>query len=131
MMVIALYVGPYIIVNAWLVEYTWLQHTDMDVPHYDEDEWTWVKGAFATVDRPYPPVVDFLHHRIGSTHVAHHICSRIPHYNARLATKALKQAFPEHYRYDPTPVHVATLRVARKCVAGIKEGNRWWYTTSG
>jgi hypothetical protein len=30
----------------------------------------WVKGAFMTIDRPYGPVLDFLHHRIGSTHVA-------------------------------------------------------------
>jgi len=31
--------------NAWLVLYTWLQHTDPSVPQYGEDEWTWVKGA--------------------------------------------------------------------------------------
>ena len=32
--VVALYVGPYMVTNAWLVLYTWLQHTDVDVPHY-------------------------------------------------------------------------------------------------
>ena len=41
--VAALYFGPYIVVNAWLVLYTWLQHTDTDVPHLDKDNWTPVK----------------------------------------------------------------------------------------
>ena len=31
--VAALYFGPYVVVNVWLVLYTWLQHTDTDVPH--------------------------------------------------------------------------------------------------
>lgn len=61
------------VTNAWLVLYTWLQHTAEDVPHFGEDQWTWEKGAFMTIDRPYGPVFDFLHHRIGSTHVAHHL----------------------------------------------------------
>ena len=26
--VVAVYVGPYLVVNSWLVLYTWLQHTD-------------------------------------------------------------------------------------------------------
>lgn len=45
--------------------YTWLQHTDVDVPHFEGDDWNLVKGAFMTIDRPYGPVLDFLHHRIG------------------------------------------------------------------
>ena len=31
--VIALYFGPLLVVNCWLVVYTWLHHTDSDVPH--------------------------------------------------------------------------------------------------
>mmetsp|Transcript_14290 Transcript_14290/g.38241 ORF Transcript_14290/g.38241 Transcript_14290/m.38241 type:complete len:403 (-) Transcript_14290:154-1362(-) len=126
--VAALYVGPYLFVNMWLVLYTWLQHTDVDIPHYEADQWTWLKGAFCTVDRPYPEVFDFLHHRIGSTHVAHHLCSRIPHYNAQEATDAIKKAFPEHYKYDPTPVHEVMYRCAKKCLAVVPEGKRWYYT---
>jgi omega-6 fatty acid desaturase (delta-12 desaturase) len=71
--VLALYVGPYLVVNAWLVTYTWLQHTSADVPHFEDPEWNWVLGAFQTIDRPYGRVVDRLHHHIGSTHVAHHL----------------------------------------------------------
>ena len=71
--VVALYVGPYLVCNFWLVLYTWLQHTDVDVPHFEGDDWSLLKGAFMTIDRPYGAVFDFLHHKIGSTHVAHHI----------------------------------------------------------
>jgi omega-6 fatty acid desaturase (delta-12 desaturase) len=126
--VFATYMGPYFVVNAWLVGYTWLQHTDVDIPHYDTDEWTWAKGALLTVDRPYPAIVDALHHRIGTTHVAHHICSSIPHYNAAEASEAIKKAFPEHYLYDPTPIHKALWRVSCECVAVRKEGDMWVYT---
>ena len=56
--------------------------------------------------RPYGPVFDFLHHKIGSTHVAHDVCHQIPHYNADKATEALKNAFPQLYLYAPTPSHV-------------------------
>ena len=30
--VLALYGGPYLVINAWLVAYTWLQHTDATSP---------------------------------------------------------------------------------------------------
>jgi fatty acid desaturase len=115
--VIALYVGPLLITNAWLVAYTWLQHTDVDVPHFGGDDWSPVKGALSTIDRPYGPIFDFLHHRIGSTHVAHHVNHAIPHYHALEATQALQKAFPEYYLADPTPIHVALWRIVTKCVA--------------
>lgn len=128
--VILLYVGPYLVVNAWLVAYTWLQHTDLDIAHYDDDEWSWLRGAFQTVDRPYGRVVDLLHHRIGSTHVAHHIDGRIPHYRAALATDAIRTSFGEWYRFDPTPVPLALWRVARDCVAVADTGEGWRFTTT-
>jgi len=120
-----LYFAPYAFVNVWLVLYTWLQHTDTDIPHYDKENWNFIKGALATVDRPYGPILNFLHHGIGRTHVAHHVNSAIPHYNAWKATAALKEAFPEHYLYDPTPIHIAMWRVATKCIAVQQRGDRW------
>jgi fatty acid desaturase len=119
---LALYLGPYTFVNVWLVLYTWLQHTDVDVQHLAADEWSYIKGAFLTIDRPYGPVFDFLHHRIGSTHVAHHVECAIPHYKAVKATEALKTTYPDYYLYDPTPIWPALLRVATKCVAVAKRG---------
>ncbi|CAE7197451.1 FAD2 [Symbiodinium necroappetens] len=128
MPVFALYLAPLMVTNCWLVLYTWLQHTDVDIPHFDEENWTWVKGAFHTVDRPYGPVLDYVHHRIGSTHVAHHVCSAIPFYKARKATEALKEKFPDLYLYDPTPIHKALWRVSSRCTAVQKaEGNDGMY----
>lgn len=125
--VLALYVGPYLVVNFWLVLYTWLHHTDVDIPHLDSDEWTWVEGAFLTVDRPYGWLLDELHHRIGSTHVAHHIYARIPHYHAQCATDSIREAFPDLYRYDPTPIPVALFRIARRCEAVVESDRGWVY----
>ena len=113
----ALYGGPYLVVNAWLIVYTWLQHTDVDVPHLADREFSYMRGAFLTIDRPYPPLIDWLHHRIGTTHVAHHIDCTIPHYHAREATDAIAKAFPDAYLYEPTPVHKALWRVACHCAA--------------
>jgi len=130
MPVLALYVGPYMVVNVWLVLYTWLQHTDTDVPHFEGDRWNFVKGAFMTIDRPYGAVLDFLHHRIGSTHVAHHVESSIPHYHALEATHALKEKYPHLYLYDPTPIHEALWRIAKQCVVVEQRGDKWVFIES-
>jgi len=119
----ALYLGPYLVVNMWLVLYTWLQHTDTDVPHLAASEWSYIKGAFLTIDRPYGPILDFLHHRIGSTHVAHHVECAIPHYKALQATEALKDKYPHLYLFDPTPIAAASWRVGSKCVAVEQRGS--------
>jgi fatty acid desaturase len=128
--VLALYVGPYLVVNFWLVLYTWLQHTDADVPHFEDDEWTWVKGAFMTIDRPYGGLLDFLHHRIGSTHVAHHIDARIPHYNAAKATRAIREHFPHLYLYDSTPIPKALWKIATQCNVVTKAKEGWKFVGS-
>jgi omega-6 fatty acid desaturase (delta-12 desaturase) len=107
---------PYFVVNAWLVLYTWLQHTDPSIPHYGEGEWTWVKGALSTIDRPYG-IFDFFHHTIGSTHVVHHLFHEMPWYNAGAATAAVR-AYLEPmglYNYDPTPWPLAMWRIAHTC----------------
>lgn len=117
MRVMSLYAAPLVFVNCWLVGYTWLQHTAPDVPHFDKENWSYMRGAFMTIDRPYGKVLDFLHHQIGSTHVAHHIDHAIPHYHAREATDAIAAKWPELYLYDPTPVHQALWQTAGKCAA--------------
>lgn len=128
MQMLALYLGPYLIVNGWLVTYTWLQHTDTDVPHYGEDDWSFVRGAFCSVDRPYGPIADFLHHRIGTTHVAHHLDAKIPHYHARQATEAVREAFPHFYRYNPTRIRRALWDVAKNCHVVSETDDGWQFT---
>lgn len=117
------YTAPYMWTNFWLVTYTWLQHTDPSVPQYGAKEWTWVKGALSTIDRPYG-IFCFFHHKIGSTHVAHHLFHEMPFYRADEATAAIK-AFLEPkglYNYDPTPWYMAMWRIANTChfVDGIE-----------
>ncbi|GMI41757.1 hypothetical protein TrCOL_g9116 [Triparma columacea] len=108
------YVGPYMWTNAWLVLYTWLQHNDPSVPQYGSDEWTWVKGALSTIDRPYG-IFDHFHHKIGSTHVAHHLFHEMPFYKADVATEAVKGYLGPLYNYDPTPWYKALWKVANTC----------------
>jgi len=134
--VMALYGGPLIVINAWLVLYTWLQHTDTDVPHFTADDHSYVRGALHTIDRPYDKLdpfgaIDFLHHQIGSTHVAHHFDSSIPHYKAQVATDAIKESFPELYLYDPTPIPEALWRVCKGCVTVEKRGDKFIWKNDG
>jgi omega-6 fatty acid desaturase (delta-12 desaturase) len=71
-LMLCIYGAPMLVVNMWLVGYTWLQHTDVDVPHLPAEDFSYVKGAFHSIDRPYDKllwgIVDFLHHHIGTTH---------------------------------------------------------------
>ena len=57
-------------------------HTEL--PHYSDDEWDWLRGALATVDRSYGRLLNTLHHHIADTHVAHHLFSTMPHYHAQV-----------------------------------------------
>ena len=59
-----LYAAPLCFTNMWLVGYTWLQHTDVDVPHLSNDEFSYMRGAFLTVDRPYGRIFDWFHHKV-------------------------------------------------------------------
>ena len=120
--VLLVYGLPYLVINGWLVVYTWLQHTDTDIPHFSTSDWNWAKGALQTVDRPYGPVLNLLHHGIGSTHVCHHVNPRIPYYNAWYASALLKKRFPELVRYDPTPIHQALWRIATRCTVVSQRG---------
>lgn len=114
--VFLLYFPSYLVVNAWLVLYTWLHHTSTEVPQWGEDEWTWVKGALCTIDRNYDGF-NWMHHHIGSTHVAHHLFSDLPCYHAVEATKHLR-AFLEPkglYNIDRTYWVKALFQTARDC----------------
>jgi omega-6 fatty acid desaturase / acyl-lipid omega-6 desaturase (Delta-12 desaturase) len=77
-------------VNHWLVLITFLQHTDPLLPHYRPPEFTFPRGALATLDRNLLGDCGSIMGWIGAhatngiseTHVAHHVSSKIPHYNA-------------------------------------------------
>jgi len=114
--IILWYGGPYVWANFWLVTYTWLQHTDPSVPQYGADEWTFMRGAITTIDRNYG-IFCFFHHKIGSTHVAHHLFHEMPFYRSDEATAAIKAYLDPMglYNYDPTPWYKALWRIAKTC----------------
>ena len=128
--VLALYMGPYLVVNAWLVGYTWLHHTDIDIPYYEEGSWNWLKGALCSVDRNYPEWINALHFDIGSTHVVHHLFSYLPHYHAREATEAIKKVLGSEYRYDKRPVWKALWEAAKLGAVEETEKGTWKYITN-
>tara|TARA_B100000989_G_scaffold181921_1_gene136810 strand:- start:134 stop:601 length:468 start_codon:yes stop_codon:yes gene_type:complete len=110
------YFGPYLIVNMWLVSYTLLQHTDVYIPHYGSLDFTFLKGALSTVDRPYPYLIDCLHHHIGTTHVVHHLNYKIPHYEAKEATLKIKNILKDNYNFDNTNIFLALFNINKKCL---------------
>ncbi|KAG9315663.1 fatty acid desaturase-domain-containing protein [Chiua virens] len=97
--VFRLYLVPYLWVNHWLVLITFLQHTDPLLPHYRAPEFTFPRGALATLDRNLlgdcGKIMGWIGahatHGISETHVVHHISSKIPHYNAWEASDTLRQ----------------------------------------
>lgn len=106
---------PWLWVNHWLVFVTFLQHTDPTMPHYRDNEWTFARGAAATIDRNFGFIGQHIFHDIIETHVLHHYVSRIPFYNAREATKAIKEVMGEHYRYDGSSMWVSLWKCLRAC----------------
>ncbi|RCI08937.1 hypothetical protein L249_5118 [Ophiocordyceps polyrhachis-furcata BCC 54312] len=113
------YFVPYLWVNHWLVAITFLQHTDPSLPHYTADEWNFVRGAAATIDREMGFVGRHLLHGIIETHVLHHYVSSIPFYHADEATDAIRPVMGKHYRSDteggPLGFIRALWRSARMC----------------
>lgn len=93
------YLVPYFWANHWLVLITFLQHTDPLLPHYRAPEFTFPRGALATLDRKLLGDLGAVGawlgavatHGISETHVLHHVSSKIPHYNAWEATDALRK----------------------------------------
>jgi len=113
-----LYVPCMMVTNFYLVTITYLQHSDLDVPHYTPNEWTFLRGALATKDRTLGWFLDHKTHKIVSTHVCHHLFSKIPFYNADEATAALIPALGEYYCADKeTNFLVALFRTTQTCRA--------------
>lgn len=126
------YVIPLLVVNFWLVTITYLQHTHPNIPRYASTKWERLRGALATVDRDYG-LLNYLHHNIGNTHVLHHIFSKIPHYHAKEATKAIKEVLGEYYLFDKRNVFQALWEEVNVCEYVLEDsklenkGVFWFY----
>jgi len=123
------YFVPYLIVNFWLLLYTYMHHTDVSLPHYPSDSWQWLMGALATVDRDYGFLWNTLHHNIGNTHVLHHLFSKIPHYHAIEASEAIKPILGDYYFESNEPILSALYKNMKSCkFVDDSPGNKvyWW-----
>lgn len=125
------YGGPYMINNVYLVLITYLQHTDVFMPHFRGEEWTWFRGALCTVDRSFGAIIDHTIHHIADTHVCHHLFSKMPFYHAQEATQIIKEVLGEYHLSDPTPIPQALWRSYSCCGFIEDEGKTVFYKSKG
>jgi len=65
--------------NHWIVMLTFLHHTDPTVAHYRNKQWSFLRGAVSTVDRPLLGWAGrFFLHNVSHDHISHHLFSSIP-----------------------------------------------------
>ncbi|KAI5479098.1 hypothetical protein MNV49_004097 [Pseudohyphozyma bogoriensis] len=69
----------------------------------------------------------YLMHGITETHVAHHTCSKIPHYHAWEATEALKKFLGPHYNATEESTWVSLWKCYRICRFVDDEGDVLMY----
>lgn len=153
--VFRLYTVPYLITNLHLVLITYLQHTDVYLPHFrgkvrpgsaarrlraqpphlarplhPGQDWNWVRGAMCTVDRSYGWILDHTFHRIADKHVCHHLFSYMPFYHHAEATEAMRPILGKYFMEDPTPVPLALWRAWTNCKFVEPEGGMVYYKKS-
>ncbi|XP_049851022.1 uncharacterized protein LOC126324549 [Schistocerca gregaria] len=128
--VLLLYFLPYFVTNAWVVLVTKLQHSSANIPHYSSGAFTWIKGQLCTVDRSYGWLIDSWIHHINDTHIAHHLHPKIPHYNAKLATQALKKKLGPYYQFNDKNLFVQLFESFRDCLYVQEDQPNtgvWWF----
>jgi len=138
--VFIVYFHPFLWVNHWLVFITFLQHTDPLLPHYQASSFTFPRGALSTFDRSLMGGDGFFGqisgwifaramHGICETHVAHHICSKMPHYHAWEAKRALDERLArEGMKTEGNPATWSeALRIIRECRFIEDEGEVRFY----
>jgi len=121
------YFVPYLVVNAYLVLITFLQHTDTYVPHYRGESFNWLQGALCTIDRSFGAFQDHMLHHIADTHVCHHVFSKMPFYNAREATEAMRPVLGQYHLEDKTPILNALWNSSARCRFVEDDGEVVWY----
>ncbi|TFK67567.1 hypothetical protein BDN72DRAFT_879552 [Pluteus cervinus] len=127
------YLVPYLLTNHCLrvrriVMFTFLHHSDPTIPHYRKSEWSFLRGAAATVDRPLLGWMGrFFFHNISHDHVAHHFFIQAPFYNGPEITKAIKPVLKDAYNYDSTPTFYALYRSFTQCLFVEEEGDIIFY----
>ncbi|EIM90378.1 uncharacterized protein STEHIDRAFT_93328 [Stereum hirsutum FP-91666 SS1] len=123
-----LYIIPWLCANNWIITITYLQHSDPTIPYYRRDQWTFVRGALTTVDRPLLGWIGrFFLHNAAHDAVAHHFFPSIPFYNQPEVTRVLKPLLSDQYNYDSTPTLYALWRSFTQCTFIEPDGDIVFY----
>lgn len=126
--VIKYYGIPWLLVTHWFIMITYLHHTDPVIPHYRGKQWSFQRGAAATVDRPILGWQGrFFLHDVAHFHVIHHFFPKMPFYHTPDATRHLKAFLGEHYVSDETPAFKALWRNYNFCQFVEDEGDVLFY----
>lgn len=111
------YLVPYLWVNFWLLFVTYLQHTDLRLPHYDAKNWTFPRGSLASIDRDYGWLLNSWFHHINDSHVIHHLFSQVPFYHAiTLTRKHCREIFGDTYVTESGPMLKGLWKSWTECV---------------
>ncbi|KAF8057365.1 delta-12 fatty acid desaturase [Lyophyllum atratum] len=123
-----LYFVPYLLSNHWIVMLTYLHHSDPTIAHYRNKQWSFLRGAVSTVDRPLLGWAGrFFLHNVSHDHIAHHLFSSIPFYNQPYVTEAIKKVLKEDYNYDSTNTFRALYRTFTECCFIEDDGDIIFY----
>jgi len=115
-MFLKLYFVPYLFANHWIVMLTYLHHSDPTIAHYRKSQWSFLRGAVSTVDRPLLGWAGrFFLHNVSHDHISHHLFSSIPFYNQPEVTECIKKVLKDDYNYDSTNTFRALYRTFTQC----------------
>eukprot|EP00850_Spirogloea_muscicola_P014791 SM000108S14235 [mRNA] locus=s108:416702:419356:- [translate_table: standard] len=82
---------PFLGFHFWMSTFTLVHHTAPHIPFKNAREWELVKAQLGgTVHCEYPKWIEVLCHDI-SVHIPHHLSTKIPSYNLRLAYDAIEK----------------------------------------
>ncbi|XXG87685.1 hypothetical protein AAC387_Pa12g0001 [Persea americana] len=129
--VVFVYGVPQLMMGGFLVVVSYLNHTHQSLPHYYSEEWDWLRGALAMVDRDYGVFNKAFHHATDS-HVVHHLFPMIPHYHGIEATNVLRLILGNYYNFGATPAYKALWRELKECIyvepdEGSQDKGVLWY----
>ncbi|KAJ2929163.1 hypothetical protein H1R20_g7927, partial [Candolleomyces eurysporus] len=126
--VLKFYGIPWLALNHWFTMITYLQHTDIHLPHYRGKAWNFQRGAASTADRSFLGWQGrFFLHDVAHYHVIHHFFPKMPFYHGAEATRYLKKFIGDHYVHYDTPVFQALWRTYNDCQFVDNNGDVFFY----
>ncbi|QRV89512.1 Fatty acid desaturase [Ceratobasidium sp. AG-Ba] len=119
---------PWLAVSHWFVMITYLHHTSPHLPHYRNNEWSFQRGAAATIDRDFLGWQGrFFLHDVAHFHVIHHFFPQMPWYNGAEATEHLASFLGNHYMRSSQPVFKELWDTYNECQFVDDEGDVVFY----